>query len=128
MTSRCFELKQPDVSVEDMLIMKPSLIIVWGFLSKFCLDNNLPCRITNIKTKFPESISDTHPQGRAIDVSVKDWSILHVQDCLEYLRRNVGHLGAIVGRGDRKVALHHDIGRGAHLHIQVAPEEYNEID
>ena len=127
MTSRSFEIKEPDVSLDDMLIMKPSLVIVWGFLLKFCSMHEIPCRITNIKTKFPKSVSDTHPQGRAIDISVRGWSILHVRDAQDYLERNVGHLGAIVGRGDRRVSVFHNV-YGDHLHLQVAPEKYNQIN
>jgi hypothetical protein len=128
MTSRTFEIKEPDVKLEDMYLMKPSLIIVWGFLSKFCHVKNLECKITNIKTKFPQSVSNTHPEGRALDISLHSWSILQVRESIEYLERHAGHLGAIVGRGQRRLVVHHDIGLGDHLHIQTAPEQFNEID
>ena len=120
---KTFDLKrEPGAELEDMLIMKGSLQIMLGFLNTFCEMNKVPCLLTNISHKFPVSKSNTHPEGRAIDVSVKGWSILQVRDCVEYLDAKADILGIgaySLADGKRRVVVHHDAGLGAHLHIQV---------
>ena len=128
---KTFDLKrEPGAELEDMLIMKGSLQIMLGFLTTFCEMNKLPCKITNISHKFSVSKSLTHPQGRAADISVKDWSILQVHDCIEYLESKSDILGIgaySLSDGKRRVAIHHDAGLGSHIHIQVSKQIPNQL-
>lgn len=109
-----------DNKAEDILKMTSFSIIVLGHLKYFCEQHDLPLKITNILKKFPESISNTHPEGRAFDISLKGWSELNIIDCKVYLEEKCLHLAPISLRtGKHRLVLRHNIGLGDHLHIQV---------
>jgi hypothetical protein len=100
--------------------MTPYAIIALGHYLDFCDKYRLPVMITNIKEKFPQSTSDTHPEGRAFDVSVKNWSEDRIHLCVNRLNEKLRDIGAVSARSGKIVAaLYHDIGLGAHIHIQV---------
>lgn len=76
--------------------------------------------ITNVKMKFPISRSNTHPEGRGVDISARGWNSKQVQNVIEYMQENVGHLGAYSLRtGKQNVIIYHDAGLGKHFHLQV---------
>jgi len=105
--------------------MQPALVIVLGVVLQFCKGHMLECKVTNIKHKFPQSESNTHPEGRAFDVSVKGWKEEDIHGCMKYVRRKVGNLGAISNKSnDHTIAVFHNVGLGPHLHFQVAREVY----
>lgn len=120
MKEKTFEIKPDGNSAEDLQIMTPKLFIAFGYFLGFAKMHDLPIKITNIKNKFAVSKSNTHPEGRAIDVSVINWPIVAIQDCKKYMDAKVGHLGAISsGTGERNVIYFHNAGLGDHFHIQV---------
>ena len=115
-----FSLKKNEVKLGDLQYMNPKLFIVLGHFLAFCNKNSLPCVITNITKKFTQSISDTHPTGRAIDISVNGWTEINIQQCENYMNDIAGHLGAISSRtGDKNLFVYHDAGLGKHIHLQV---------
>ena len=106
--------------LEDIYSMQPALIIVLGAVLQFCKDNSLPCKVTNVRHKFAQSISNTHPEGRAFDMSVRGWTGTEIKRCIHYVEKEVGHLGAISkNSGVRVVAVYHDVGLGKHIHFQT---------
>jgi len=110
---------------EDIGYMQPALIVVLSAVLQFCRNTMLNCRITNIRHRFPNSVSNTHPEGRAFDVSVRGWSKENIKECVKYVEKRIGYLGAISSRDNqRRIAVVHDIGYGRHIHFQVARDVY----
>jgi hypothetical protein len=71
---KTFDFKQS----EDAMLMQylsPYLLIAMGHVALWCQANNLPFVVTRtVDDKIPNvSVSDTHGQGRAFDMSVKGW-------------------------------------------------------
>lgn len=108
----------------DVQVMSPKLIVAFGWFTYFAEQRGLPVVVTNIKNKFDISISNTHPEGRAIDIATR--SVGYTDEDIETLelqmRLQCEELGAISKRtGQPRIALHHDGGLGPHFHIQVRP-------
>jgi len=108
------------IEKEDLAMLTPKMLIVLGYASLFAQKNKLDFVITNIKHKFEASKSNTHPEGRAIDVSVNGWSTEDADNLSLFLEQNCGELGAIsASTGTRRLVVRHDIGLGDHIHLQV---------
>jgi len=117
------------VSSEDITVMQPALVIALGVFMQFCQSRALPCEITNIKTKFPVSKTNTHPEGRAFDASVRGWPEEFIKECENYMEKHIGYLGAISSDTFKpNLVYYHDAGLGPHFHIQVAREVYLKQD
>ncbi len=116
-----FEFKDERDCAELLKNLQPEALIVFAHFAKFCRDNRIPCMVTNLFRRFPQSKSYTHPEGRAFDASIRGWTETNVQDCIAYMILEVNHLGAY-SLGDRRqrVVVRHDVGLGDHLHFQVA--------
>lgn len=71
------------------------------------------------------SVSKTHIEGRAFDVSVENWSHQEIEWCVEYFNRNYSRVGAIPFGLTQGVACVYEDGitkgKGAHMHFQVRP-------
>jgi len=116
------QLKE-SVLVTDLQMIRPDLLIVLSYVSWWCFNNNLPCRITSIMDDAPQRISRTHAEGRAIDISTKGFGPRDITALLKYLEDKVGHLGAYSKSDNiQRVAIYHNAGSGHHLHIQVSKE------
>ena len=64
--------------------------------------------------------SETHSQGRAIDVRVRDWPEGAAEEAEEWINKHF-YSGIVRSDGDpMPVAIRHDVGRGDHIHLQVA--------
>lgn len=101
----------------------PNLFFLLGCFYKYAYDKNLPVVITSvIRDRLPMSVSDTHGQGRAIDISVNGWPIDECLRVVEYFRDNYSYLGAISKTsGEGNPLVHHDVGYGRHFHLQCRP-------
>ena len=116
-----FELAS-DVLFSDLQKISPALLIIFTRVVLYCVEHNLPLKITSIISDRAHITKQTqvHPSGRGMDISVAGWSSLH-KNRLPYLLNNwYGDLAAI-SASDKipRAALLHDVGRGEHLHIQV---------
>lgn len=58
--------------------------------------------------------------ARAIDISTKNLST-------ENILRLQNHFSAFLDQGDLWSLIHHNVGHGDHLHLQVPHEDYNKI-
>lgn len=120
-----FKLKQ-NVNPEDLTVMSPKLLIAFGWFCHFAEQRGLPVVVTNVKEKFSVSVSNSHPEGRAIDISTKtvgwtdeDIETIELQMMLQDSQMNIGAISRSTGRP--RIAYHHDAGLGPHFHLQVAP-------
>lgn len=115
-----FDIKKGNCA-SDLQMLTPKMVIVLGHFLVFAKGRNLPIVITNVKHKFKESVSNTHPEGRAVDISVKKWSLSDRRDCEIYLNSHALQYGAISKRtGHHRVIYPHDVGLGPHFHLQVS--------
>lgn len=116
-----FEFKDSEHCYPSLLQeVDPKLLIVLGFYVRFSRKRGLPCVLTNIIGKFKQSESNTHPEGRAFDTSVRGWDEGDIKDCIEYMTTHTQSLGAVSRKdGIRRSVVYHDVGLGAHFHFQV---------
>lgn len=64
--------------------------------------------------------SNTHEQGRAVDIRTRDWTEEMITDSRDWLNSRFA-TGAFFRDGPpMKVAIYHDSGHGPHFHLQVA--------
>ena len=110
---------KPDVNPKDWHRVKDNLIHLAEFTMNFAKDRNLPLVFTSIiREKLDGSVSKTHEQGRAFDISTKGWSDDHIKHFLTIINSSF-NVGAIsLSDGKEKEAIYHDIGLGAHIHVQ----------
>jgi hypothetical protein len=57
-----------------------------------------------------------HQFGCAADIRTSDFEPDEIEHCLNFLNETFEY-----GSGGKKTAIYHDIGSGAHLHLQVKP-------
>lgn len=115
-------IKKPDVEWEDMSYMSAKLLIAFGWLNLFAEQRGLgPVKITNIIRKFPQSVSDTHPEGRALDFSIRGWTQEDIETIELQMRLQCEELAAISKQtGEPRLILFHNVGLGPHGHLQVS--------
>jgi hypothetical protein len=65
-------------------------------------------------------VSDTHIQGRAVDVSARGWDKESITKVVAYINKKYASIGAIgIKDGVPRAIVYHDAGHGAHFHLQV---------
>jgi hypothetical protein len=117
-----FTLKD-DCSYEDLQYLQPTLWLLITSVIQFAEKRNLPVVFTSIISDrgFIKSVSTTHEDGRAIDVSTKGWSDKNIEDCILSMEYLHGDIAAISSKDlePRPVVYHNYNGQGDHLHLQV---------
>jgi hypothetical protein len=93
------------------------------YMVEWCDQRKLPFVITSTIRENIEGVSksNTHPEGRAIDVSVKGWEADKIQEFESHWNKHgfCRSYGAISKEdGNPRLVLFHN-GVGYHLHIQV---------
>ena len=117
-----------DVLVSELQQVRPDMLLVLAYFSMFCWKNRLHCVVTSVFEEVIERASDTHKEGRGVDVSVRGFGPKDISDCIDYLNENVGHLGAYsFSDNQQRVAIYHNIGFGNHIHLQVAKNPTMEV-
>ena len=81
-----------DVLVSELQQVRPDMLLVLAYFSMFCWKNRLQCVVTSVFEEVVERASDTHKEGRGVDVSVRGFGPKDISDCIDYLNENVGHL------------------------------------
>jgi hypothetical protein len=113
-----------DVDPRDLELIEPALLILINAANLYCYRFNLPFQITSIQSDREniKSVSKTHEQGRAIDISVKGWTDTHVHRFVYLLNQDYADIAAISYSDNQpKAAVYHDAGYGSHIHLQVRP-------
>ncbi len=86
----------------------------------FTKEHDLSLRITSIvrDRKAVESVSNTHPEGRAIDIGVRGWPIKKIHRLVSVLNIDYSDIAAISAKTKKpRAAVYHN----NHIHIQVKP-------
>ena len=119
-----FETKD-DIKLEDLKMIQPALFVLFTRAVLYCNENKLPCRITSLISdrKDVKSVSRTHEQGRAVDISVKGWTQQHIHRFVFIMNRDYREIAAIsASDGIPRAVIYHEYeGQGDHLHLRVRP-------
>jgi hypothetical protein len=120
-TKWCVEFKD-DVKPDDIRFFTPNCAILFLEAIRYFEDNGFPMVVTSIKSDRGgiQTISTTHEDGRAFDVSSKGFSERKIKDVVSHFNSQFKNIGAI-SYSDLvpRAVLHHDSGYGAHFHFQV---------
>lgn len=113
---------KPEVDLNDLKMLHPALFYILADVFAYCAKYTLPCNITSIISGRDnvKSSSKTHQEGRAFDLSTRDWSEFHIHRIEKFINKRHAHIAAISSNDARpRAAVYHDSGYGAHLHFQV---------
>ena len=98
-------------------------------VAKYAIDSALALgvkdpTITETKTtveldKALGRVSSSHSEGRAIDFRTWNLTPEQLKTLAGLLNAKYGNIGAWTKLGNRQLVVHHDIGKGDHLHIQL---------
>lgn len=116
--------KTPEVAM-TFLHLQPTLILVIGKMIQWCDKRGLPFVITSAVRNFEQGqVSQTHPEGRAVDISVKGWTANDIYDFEKEWEANeiARKYGAVKADGTVNLAHYHTVAGGApHFHVQIRP-------
>ena len=115
------QVKDPK-NLTDLLEIHPILFMVLGFVVARCHIKKLPCKLTRvIDGRIPGvSVSDTHEEGRAFDMSVQGWTIEDINEFVTYMNDKYADTYGALSSADNKARLVvYHIGTGPHFHIQI---------
>ena len=116
--------KTPEVAM-TFLDLQPTLILIVGKMIQWCDKRGLPFVVTSAVRDFePGQVSQTHPEGRAVDISVHGWNADDIDtfekewDFCELAKK----YGAVKADGTVNMVYFHTVKGGApHIHIQIRP-------
>ena len=120
---KLFECKD-DVDLEDLKDLQPAMWVLFTSALLYCKEHNILLVITSINSdrKNINSVSTTHEEGRAVDISTNGWPDLHINRLCYRLNRDHGDIAAISAKDlIPRAAIYHNSGYGAHIHLQVRP-------
>lgn len=129
---RAQKLQHKDgVYTRDWLSVKTNLLLIVNWLMSYCEERGLPILISSvIRPKIAGvSVSDTHEEGRAFDISVRGWLKKDIEDCVTECNKQFSHIGAASkSDGVKRAAVFEDDkfdGSGKqikwrHIHFQCA--------
>jgi hypothetical protein len=116
-----FKLKE-GVRIEDLYHLSPALWQIFAYVLAYAHNNNLPLVITSLinDRDLVNAISNTHAEGRAFDISIKDWPMLHIQRLCHQVNQKFKDIAAISKESGRATAaIDKPHGNGPHIHFQV---------
>lgn len=106
------------VNREDWKTVHPDLLLIAWSVVLVCRRRGLPILFTSIRRGriAGVSISDTHAQGRAFDISVRGWSTDDIDEVLVEVNREHAKLRGAFKKGDlltpRALIYEHRAGTG----------------
>ena len=120
-----WDVKKGEAEYKELIYMNPFLAIVFNYLVAYALEHDLPIVVTSIGKPAPGRIENSphNPDPvhgiRAIDISVRHWTELHINRAkkkinIMYRDWGTGPLGK-----PSQAFLYHDAGTGNHIHLQV---------
>ena len=120
---KTFDLKS-GVCLDDICMLNPKLMTIFATVLNFAAKHDLPVTVTSLihDRDGIVSKSSTHSQGRAIDLSIKDWPKARLGELEKIIEDKHFEIGAISSKTlkPRPIVIH-DSGYGPHIHLQVRP-------
>jgi len=117
-----FSLKY-DKDMLGLTLIHPVLLFVFADLNLYCMERSLPLVITRIIDERIDgvSVSDTHEEGRAIDVSLIGWTTDDIDEVIYRFNAKYAEAYGAYSYSDSKPRLIVDPRHGTapHLHIQI---------
>ena len=114
-----------EVGEKELLFMHPQLLTVLAYVNLFAHANDLPFKVTSIY-RTPEhnellgSVSKTHTEYRAFDLSLRGWPTNKVLEMEKEVEGVYGKYGAIsASTGKSNLVVIHNSGHGYHGHFQI---------
>jgi hypothetical protein len=110
------------VNLNMMCSISPILLSIFSEMVLYCDYYQLPLKVTSIIREANDGISksDTHQTGRAIDLSVVDWTELDIKNFTEYFNNKYGSTYGTAPSGKQKQVVVFHRGTGWHFHVQVS--------
>ena len=107
----------------ELFLIHPILFYAFLDVSSWAYKKNLPIIVTNVLDKQKDSETDSHPQGRAIDISVIHWPDRSIREADNYFDAKYGKIAAISGKtGKPNFFVYHKTkkeGSKWHIHLQI---------
>ena len=121
MAKQYIELKD-GLNINDLLFLDPTILEMLGYIAAYASEFNLPCVITSLREDVPGRKFRTHEEGRAVDLSVRDWSEYHIHTLVHAFKNSFKMRGAYNHTGENRPIVYHKVDGGAyHFHIQTHP-------
>ena len=114
-----------DKDMELLTFVHPILFYIIADMNLWAYENGLPFEITRtVDEKIPGvSVSTTHQEGRAIDVSVRGWGVDIIDECIFHFNNKYSEQYGAFSYSDGKPRLipppDHAGANNLHLHIQI---------
>jgi len=109
---------KPEVCLNDLMEINPILGIIFFYFIGYARNHNLPVKVTSIIDNHPRKTS-THIEGRAIDISARGWSDLHISRIVYKINSTYRDYGTGPVNKIKQAIVFHDAGSGKHFHLQV---------
>ena len=120
-----WSVKEGEAEYKELIYMNPFLAIVFNYLVAYGLENDLPIVVTSIGKPAPGRIENSphNPDPvhgiRAIDISTRHWSDLHIHRIRKKINIMYRDWGTAPMGKPPQTIIYHDAGTGKHLHVQV---------
>lgn len=104
-----------------LALIHPMLLFIFADLSLYCNELDIPVVITRvIGEKIPDiSTSDTHSEGRAIDISVRNWAEEDIKAVEKYINDKYAEDYGTSRTGKNPIVFLDHVGTARHIHLQV---------
>ncbi len=121
MEKKFLELKD-GLDISDLLFLDPTVLEMLAHIASYAHEHGLSCVVTSLREEVPGRKFRTHAEGRAADLSVREWSPYHIQTLLFKFKRAFKGRGAFNTNGDNRPIVYHKVeGGGYHFHVQTHP-------
>ena len=111
-------------NLEEIQSISLWLLIILADVVMWAMERKLPINVTSLMRELNDGISEssTHQEGRALDISVRGWTLAQITELAEYINKKYSRIGAISAKtGLPNTCFYHNNGNGWHFHIQVRP-------
>lgn len=93
-------------------------------MCNWCKGCDLPFVITGAKSTAQEDLelnrrSKTHSEGRAFDMTRQGWSQAQIEEFAAHFTAKYEDVASLNIGGFPNLIVHHNVGLGDHLHVQI---------
>lgn len=105
--------------------LNPITVMLLCEMATWASDNGMPFLVTETFTTYEEDkrlsrVSPSHREGRAFDVSTRDWTEEKIKKFMDYFGTKYAKIAALAGNPVKpQLIVRHDTGAGDHFHVQI---------